>query len=254
MKSKKINNLLHIKTRKNKKKYLKTILTSDSRRILTSINDGRKLIPIGVQCLTPTVLKNNNLRKDSYPFDWILSNPYFIYKMLYFLLENRMDIDKIVREHFFRNDQKCGYNRVEHYTFNKNGPAICNQLYNVIFPHDDYNEETINKYIRRFERLKKDILNTSQKIQFIYISQSSLNSGNFTINDKEVVKNVYENMNNINTLIKKYNKNTNIMLFDSIQNENINILSKEINIQKISPKNSWIELAEEVNKILSNHI
>lgn len=44
------------------------------------------------------------------------------------------------------------------------------------------------------------------------------------------------------------------MLFDSIQNENINILSKEINIQKISSKNSWWELANEVNKILSKHI
>lgn len=34
--------------------------------------------PLGVQCLTPTVLKDNNLRTNSYPFDWILSNPYFI--------------------------------------------------------------------------------------------------------------------------------------------------------------------------------
>uniref|UniRef100_A0A6C0B575 Uncharacterized protein n=1 Tax=viral metagenome TaxID=1070528 RepID=A0A6C0B575_9ZZZZ len=209
-------------------------------------------IPLGVQCLTPKVLLNNNLRTNSYPFDWILSNPYFIYKMLYLLLEDGMDINKIVREHFFRNDQKCWHDGIEHYTIRKNGAAICNQLYNAVFPHDRYNEETINKYIRRFERLKKDILNTSQKIQFIYISQSSLNSGNFTINGKEVVQNVYENMNNINTLVKKYNKNTNIMLFDSIQNENINILSKEINIQKISAKNSWSGLADEVNKILSN--
>lgn len=211
-------------------------------------------IPLGVQCLTPTVLKQNNLRTNSYPFDWILSNPYFIYKMLYLLLEDGMDINKIVREHFLSFLKKCGYDRIEHYTFRKDGAAICNQLYNAVFPHDCYNEETINKYIRRFERLKKDILNTSQKIQFIYISQSSLNAGNFTINGKEAVQNVYENMNNINTLVKKYNKNTNIMLFDSIQNENINILSKEINIQKISAKNSWGELANEVNKILSKYI
>jgi hypothetical protein len=210
-------------------------------------------IPLGVQCITPNILIYNNIRTNSYPFDWILSNPYFIYKMLYLLLEDGMDINKIVREHFFRNDQKCGFDRKEHYTFKKNGSAICNELYNAVFPHDDYNEETINKYIRRFKRLKKDILNTSQKIQFIYISLLSLNSGNFTINGKEVVKNVYENMNNINALVKKYNKNTNIMLFDSIQNENINILSKEINLYKISPQNEP-SLAIEINEILSKQI
>tara|TARA_X000000950_G_C13616230_1_gene537429 strand:- start:30 stop:695 length:666 start_codon:yes stop_codon:yes gene_type:complete len=211
-------------------------------------------ISLGIQCLTPNILKKNNLRKKSYPFDWIISNPYFVYKMLYLLLEEGMDVNKIVREHFFRNDQKCWRDRFEHYKFGKNGSAICNQLYNVVFPHDEYNEETINKYIRRFERLKKDILDTSHKIQFIYISQSSLKSGNFTINDKEVIENVYENMNNINMLLKKYNKNINIMLFDSIKNENINILSKEIKIQKISPKQRWPQLINEVNKILSEHI
>ena len=31
------------------------------------------------------------------------------------LLEDGMDINKIVREHFFRNDQKCWYDRTEHY-------------------------------------------------------------------------------------------------------------------------------------------
>ena len=211
-------------------------------------------IPLGIQCLTPKILKKNNLRKNSYPFDWILSNPYFVYKMLYLLLEEGMGINKIVREHFFRNDRKCWLDRKEHYTFRENGAAICNQLYNIVFPHDQYNEETINKYIRRFTRLKKNILDTSHKIQFIYISQSSLNSGNFTINGKEVVENVYENMNNIYMLVKKYNKNINIMLFDSIQNENINILNKEIKIQKISPKNSWNMLFDEVNEILSKDI
>lgn len=40
-------------------------------------------------------------------------------------------------------------------TFRKNGTVICNQLHNAVFPHDHYNEETIQKYIRRFKRLKK---------------------------------------------------------------------------------------------------
>ena len=35
-------------------------------------------IPIGVQCLTSTILKKFKIRKNSYPFDWLLSNPSFV--------------------------------------------------------------------------------------------------------------------------------------------------------------------------------
>ena len=216
-------------------------------------------ISLGLQCLTPELLKIYNLRKNSYPFDWILSNPYFVYKILFLLLEDNMSISKIVREHFFRNDNQCVLKKKEHYIFVKkknscNQIYICNQKYNVVFPHDTYNEETINKYIRRFKRLKNNIINKSLKIQFIYISQSSLDSGNFTIMGEEVVKNVYENMNSINLLIKKYNKNSNILIFDSIQNEDPNMLNKDIRLYKISPKNSWMELSVEIQIILSNLI
>ena len=127
-------------------------------------------IPLGIQCLTPNILKYNNIRTNSYPFDWILSNPYFIYKMLYLLLEDGMDINKIVREHFFRNDQKCWFDRKEHYTFRKNGGAICNELYNVVFPHDHYNEVTINKY-KTFRKTQKRYFKYFTK-NTIYLYQS----------------------------------------------------------------------------------
>ena len=123
-----------------------------------------------------------------------------------------MDINQIVREHFLRNDQKCGYTRINTFFTTENGTkkfkgyALLNELYDVVFLHDYYNEQTIDKYIRRFERLKEKIMDTSLNIQFIYLSQPSLNA-NFTINGKEIVKNVYENMNNIIELVKKYNKN-----------------------------------------------
>lgn len=201
-------------------------------------NSNTLYIPIGLQCITPKAIKDLRLRTNSYPFDWIISNPYFVYKMLYLLLEDNMDINEIVREHFLRNDHKCGHNRIEHYFIIKNGNGdkkhFLNELYNVVFAHEEYNEETINKYIRRFERLKENILNNSLNIQFIYVSQLSLRTGNFTINGKPVIENVYENMNNIIELVKKYNKNSNIILFDTIQNEDINILNKEITLYKIS--------------------
>ena len=211
-------------------------------------------ISIGLQCTVPTVLERMNLRKNSYPFDWMFANPYFVYKILYLLLKENLNINEIVREHFFRNDQKCGKELSNHYMFKKNGKAICNELYNAVFPHDKYNEDTINKYIRRFERLKNDILNTSNYIQFIYISQPSLNSGNFTLNGKEVIQNVYQNMNNIYLLVKNYNKNINIMIFDAIKNEDTNILNNEINLYKISQQEKWTYLVKEVINILSQKI
>ena len=211
-------------------------------------------ISLGIQCLTPTILKENNLRTNSYPFDWILSNPYFVYKIMYLLLEDNMEISKIVREHFFRKDKKSYCNKIEHYVISKKGHVICNRLYNVIFPHDLYNNETIKKYERRFERLKKVILNKNQNLKFIYISQSSLNSGNFTINGQKVVNNVYITMNKIIKLINKYNTNSKLIIFDSIQEENEKLLNKDIKLFKISPKESWKDLTDEVNSILSKII
>ena len=210
-------------------------------------------ISLGLQCLTSTVLKDNNLRTNSYPFDWILSNPEFIYKILYFLLEKDINIDKLVREHFFRNDKKCKLNQVEHYIVTNNGKAIYNELYNCIFPHDVYNQNDINKYIRRFERLKSDILNLENNITFIYISQSSLKSGNFTINGNEIIKNVFENMNKIFLLIKKYNKNSKLIIFDAIQNEDIYILNNEIIIHKLNSCDSHVALRKQINDSFINY-
>lgn len=208
-------------------------------------------IPIGMQCSTPHVLKNFNLRNISYPFDWILSNPSFVYKMLYLLLEQNISVEKIVNEHFFRNDEKVGFDIVEHYTSRENGKAIYNKLYDVIFPHDEYNETSINKYIRRFTRLKTDLLNPLHHIRLVYVSQASTNIGNFTINGKEVIRNVYKNISNIHNLVMKFNKNSKIILFDSIQNEDINLLDPKIDIYMIPEKKNRTELIKEVEDLLS---
>lgn len=167
--------------------------------------------------------------------------------MLCLLLEQDMSVEKIVKEHFFRNDEKAWFDVAEHYTFRENGKAFCNTLYNVIFPHDEHNEDSIHKYIRRFTYLKNDILNPLHHIRFVYVSQASL--GNYTINGKDVIQNVYKNLNNINTLVGKYNKNSKIILFDSIQNEDINLLDPKIIIYKISEKKNRTELEEVINLI-----
>lgn len=69
--------------------------------------------------------------------------------------------------------KKANVNGYENFYTCYNGGLLYNSKYNVIFPHDNYNTETINKYIRRFERLKDIIINAKEELCFLYISQSS---------------------------------------------------------------------------------
>ena len=78
--------------------------------------------------------------------------------MLYLLLKENIDIQELVREHFFVNSFKCWYKQTEHYVQQPYGKAICNARYNVVFPHDTYDTTTIEKFVRRFKRLKEVIL------------------------------------------------------------------------------------------------
>jgi hypothetical protein len=206
-------------------------------------------IPIGCQCLTPNILKDTNTRFESFPFDWILCNPKFVYEMLYLLLVTQLDIEDIVRNHFFLNDKRASYKRIEHYVTSEFGFAICNTKYNVIFPHDTYDESNIQKYIRRFHKLKEHIFN-KRFITLVYISQSSLTSGNFTIDGNDSIYDVYFYMNKIYDMIYSVNKNTQMIVFDSIQNESINYINKSIKLYLIDPKPSWVQLKPEILYII----
>lgn len=159
-------------------------------------------IPIGVQCLTSTILKKFKVRKNSYPFDWILSHPLFIYIILKLLLESNLSVENIVKEHFFTIKERCKINGLYNWISDINGTTFFNSKYKVIFPHDAYDELHIKKYIRRFQRLKQDILNKNNNIQLIYISQSSLNNGNFTLDGEHILNNIYYNLNKVYLLIK----------------------------------------------------
>lgn len=114
--------------------------------------------------------------------------------------------------------------RGEHYVINDNGSVKCNVQYNVVFPHDKDYYDSVEKYKRRFERLKNIIIDNKTQSCFIYSSQSSLEKGHFTLNGNEVITEVYLNINKINNLLKKYNNNFRIVIFDSILNDNISIL------------------------------
>ena len=135
----------------------------------------KMIIPIGIQCL------NKELNKDTQtmPFDWMLSNPKFVFVILNLLLEYEIDVEEIVNNHFFNCNKRASLgSKLENYYTNSNGSALYNDVYDVIFPHDVYNNETKEKYVRR---LKSIILYSKENLIFIYSSQSSLQNGNKNI-------------------------------------------------------------------------
>ena len=196
------------------------------------------IISIGLQCTNATFKKQIESTK-SLPFDWMFATPFFVFTMLELLLEKNINIEDLVRNHFFCCEKKASLYKVEKYYTCDNGSALYNTKYNVIFPHDTYNIDTINKYIRRFERLKDIILNSTEFLYFMYTSQSSLESGNFTIDDNIVINDVYIYLSKIYKLISNFRDNYKIILFDAIQEEQIEVLDNNIKLVRLNKCDGW---------------
>lgn len=176
------------------------------------------IIPIGIQC-TSAMMKGEIEKTHTLPFDWMFSTPSFVFEMLQLLLEKNCSVEELVKDHFFKCDKRANLNGAEHYCTCDDGFAFVNTTYNVVFPHDANNQDTIQKYIRRFERLKEIVLHSKECIYFIYTSQSSLENGNFTLDGVPVIKDVYFHLSNIHTLIGKFRNNYKMIVFDAIQEE-----------------------------------
>ena len=203
------------------------------------------IIPIGVQCSSAT-FKKELLQSYTLPFDWMFATPKFVFEILTLLLEKNIDIAELVKNHFFYCDKKANIDGLEHYYICDDGFAQCNTKYNVIFPHDINNDDTISKYIRRFERLKDIILNSQEELCFMYTSRSSLESGSFTINEINVVTDVYYYLSEIYILIGNFRNKYNMIVFDAIQNENVELLHKNIILCKINKCNCWGDLVPQM--------
>lgn len=205
------------------------------------------IIPIGVQC-TSSIFKNEIKKTQTYPFDWMFATPSFVFEMFELLLEKNMNIEELVKNHFLFCEKRVKINNLEHYYTCDNGFSLYNTKYNVIFPHDNYNIETINKYIRRFERLKDIIINSTEELYFVYTSQSSLENGNFTIDGNVVIHDVYVYLSKIYNLIGKFKNNYKLIIFDAIQEEQIELLDKNIILYKLNKRNSCSELLPEMRE------
>ncbi len=216
------------------------------------------IVPIGFQCTTKLTLESLNIHQPTLPFDWMLAPPKFVYDILDLLVQN-LNIETLVKQYFFHNhtlarwtlqpEEYLEYS--EGYPYNKDGSAI--------FPHDgdnqDYNE-IIQKYIRRFYRLKEQIFDIQNELLLVYISQSSGNryQGNFFINHIEILTNSYNFLNKIYFLILlKRKHNFKIIMIDTIKNEEQKILNQNIEYYSIDPQNSFQNMIPECHNILKNY-
>ena len=205
------------------------------------------IISIGLQCTNAT-LKNEIKKTPTLPFDWMFATPLFVFEILELLLEKNINIEDLVKNYFLKIEKKVNLKKQEHFYTDDNGILLYNTKYNVIFPHDEYNEDTINKYIRRFERLKDLILNSTECLYFIYTSQSSLDKGNYTINGTNIIKDVYINISNIYNLIGKFRNNYYVIIFDTIQEEQIELLDNNIILYKLNKCDSWNDLLSQMKE------
>jgi hypothetical protein len=129
------------------------------------------IIPIGVQCTASScVLNRLNLRTDAYPFDFALTPPDKMTDIVIKLIEsegNTSIIRSMNDELFFGNLNKCKVSYPERYHSDPDGNASVNVNTKVVFPHHSYNPETVEAFVRRFERLYKTM--TTSHTHLLYI-------------------------------------------------------------------------------------
>jgi len=139
-----------------------------------NIYDYDHVVSIGNKCITTSILRELNVYKESFPFDYIPTTPWIILKYL----KNPDDF------------------------FPKKNSVLNND--GVWFGHwnlDDKYEETIQSFQRRFQRLY-EILQNKKRVLFVYTSEADIyNEFGNRYNDnyselcniREFIKNTYHN-------------------------------------------------------------
>jgi hypothetical protein len=204
-------------------------------------------ISLGFQCTTSEVLKKTNKRFHSYPFDWILSNPKGIYELIVKLLISH-DIKDFVKNEFLKIDGYVFLTKAEEFFISKSQTnMLYNSKYNLIFPHEENNLVTIiDKYTRRFSRLKDMLLDNTKFVNFIFINRMSTNMS-FKINNNNILEGCEEYLNQIYNLLNEIRTNFSI----NIITPNVNIididkLDNNIKTILIKPNNAVSLTDEEI--------
>lgn len=177
---------------------------------------------LGPHCHSSYLLKSNNLKKASYPFDWIFTNHNIIKK----ILDNDFK-DFLDKKYYINIDKtKCGHSLYHDTMFWHHNP-----LNNI---------ENYNYFVRCVERFKKMLLSEKEKL-FIYLVKDvkEIDINTFQNDIIQLNEKLKLNTNNFRLLaiVVFPNKQKNSYTFKSIDNIdflNIDILSVSNGIEFIN--------------------
>jgi hypothetical protein len=215
-------------------------------------------ISIGSQCTTATLFDRLGVKKESLPFDWMFSTPQFVHMIIKLLLIDKKEIEDIVDNYFFVCDKMAVHNNIQqHFITDDSGNSLINSKYNVCFPHNTLCDR--DKYIRRINRLKEIILNKENFIYFVYVSMSCPDRNNYAIDGVEPIQQLYEYIEQINSILKDIRTTYKIIVFDT--NKPSDAIPSDIlhlMYYDITPKHSWGELLPELidkcNNLIDNGV
>lgn len=141
---------------------------------------------IGFHCHTSQILKRNNLKTQSYPFDWIFSNLFIVKDCI------QDDFKKLLNKNYYIDSS------------DKDKKNKCGHLFykNNMFRHRDMREIENYKYLARCkERFLKLLKSCDNKVFLM------------TILDKQLINNVYKNLLSIKKIIDRKSSNFTIVCF-----------------------------------------
>jgi hypothetical protein len=185
---------------------------------------------LGPHCHSSYLLKSNNLKKASYPFDWIFTNHSIIQK----IVDNNF-IDFLNKEYYINiNNKKCGHKLYHDTMFWHHNPLLNNADY-----------QYFNRCTSRFQNM---LLSDEEKL-FIYLVKDV----------KEIDENLFEN--NIQLLSNCLRKHTNnfrilaIVIYPNKEKNNYKFVTIEnvdfLYVDVLSSSNGIQFLNDKDNKYLS---
>ena len=161
--------------------------------IATNLDYIKYVCSLGSLCQSSQILKNNNLKKCSYPFDWIFSN---CNNIIHCLKDDfKIFLDKSY--YFTISDKICGHSYYHKQMFKHHNPLI--------------NEADYNYYVRCVNRFK-NLLQYKEKKLFVMIF----------INMENLEEHLKNDIINFNNEFSKYTTNYTLLVIFHIKNkENI---------------------------------
>jgi hypothetical protein len=184
-------------------------------------NKNNKIfISLGNYCLPSMLLKENNIKYESYPFDWMVSCIDNINHCIEDNFENFLSMDNYTNINNKTKNIKY-FNKTKNIKYFDN----TNKLFeNLIIDHQHHNllDNKDYNYLKRCVQRFNSLGEISKELIFIMVQPLYLNENIFDYNEnKDKILNLYNNLCN------KFNNNIKLIIF-IIKNKNNKVFKEEI--------------------------